>query len=305
MGEETNAQIAQNAAVSASKSAETATAAAEKAYKDALRCEALAQSAGRNRGRAEALRMKAASGALHGTFASLPGFPLTVFFRGGFDPSTFNSAYTLYFALGGETNNNYSGIIFITGIEGFGGFYMGNHSLMPPKDMTNAMLEHAVEGVNNFAFIVTEENEKYKGKAFINGYLAGETAEGGGVVKTDFINTQVYRVNMGNTGLKSKVDTVFSDFLVLNFDASELEAPYTVAQYCAGVPVPGELLNPAAEKRALLALANYTFRKGEGRIVPDYSGDNRDADVQGEVYGDRDAEIEKLAALTVSQLPTA
>ena len=82
-----------------------------------------------------------------------------------------------------------------------------------------------------------------------------------------------------------------------NFDLSASDAPYTVADYTSGKPIPPALCDPAAEKHAMLALDDYVITVGSTRYIPDLSGNVADMTVTGDVKGDRDASIARLAAL--------
>ena len=69
---------------------------------------------------------------------------------------------------------------------------------------------------------------------------------------------------------------------VFNFDMSAEDAPYTVADYAGGKPIPPKLLNPSAEKRAVLALEDSL----SGAQVRDMSGGANHAVAIGGVAAD-------------------
>ena len=74
----------------------------------------------------------------------------------------------------------------------------------------------------------------------------------------------------------------FSRISVFNFDMSAEDAPYTVADYAGGKPIPPKLLNPSAEKRAVLALEDSL----SGAQVRDMSGGANHAVAIGGVAAD-------------------
>lgn len=105
-----------------------------------------------------------------------------------------------------------------------------------------------------------------------------------------------YRVNTQG-GTASLIDTTMKDFAVFNFDMSAADAPYSVADYSAGKPVP-----PSALSQTAVLLENYTFTVGSTQYIPDVSGNNYDATITGTgiVAGTFDASIAKLASLITS-----
>lgn len=90
---------------------------------------------------------------------------------------------------------------------------------------------------------------------------------------------------------------------IFNFQMDADGAPYTVADYVSGKPVPPALYDPAAAQRALLALEDYTISRNETtRLVKDVSGNAYDATVvesggagdtawTGTVKGSRDSAV--------------
>lgn len=105
-----------------------------------------------------------------------------------------------------------------------------------------------------------------------------------------------YRVNAYNYAA-SLIDTTMKDFAVFNFDMSAADAPYSVADYSAGKPVP-----PSALAQTAVLLENYTFTVGSTQYIPDVSGNNHDITVAsaGTVAGTFDKAIAKLASLITS-----
>ena len=105
-----------------------------------------------------------------------------------------------------------------------------------------------------------------------------------------------YRVNARNYAA-SLIDTTMKDFAIFNFDMSAEDAPYSVADYSAGKPVP-----PSALAQTAVLLENYTFTVGSTQYIPDVSGNNNDATITGSgtVAGTFDKAIAKLASLITS-----
>lgn len=111
-----------------------------------------------------------------------------------------------------------------------------------------------------------------------------------------------YRLNAMNYA-SSTIDTTMKDFAIFNFDMSAEGAPYSVADYSAGKPVP-----PSALAQTAVLLENYTFTVGSTQYIPDVSGNNHDITVAsaGTVAGTFDKAIAKLTSLITSTnaLPT-
>ena len=105
-----------------------------------------------------------------------------------------------------------------------------------------------------------------------------------------------YRLNAYNYAA-SLIDTTMKDFAIFNFDMSAEGAPYSVADYSAGKPVP-----PSALAQTAVLLENYTFTVGSTQYIPDVSGNNNDATITGNgtVAGTFDKAIAKLASLITS-----
>ena len=80
----------------------------------------------------------------------------------------------------------------------------------------------------------------------------------------------------------NEFEIALSRISVFNFDISAESAPYTVADYAGGKPIPPELLDPSAEKRAVLALEDSL----NGAQVRDKSGGANHAAAIGDVAAD-------------------
>jgi hypothetical protein len=72
---------------------------------------------------------------------------------------------------------------------------------------------------------------------------------------------------------------------------SDVNAPYTIADYIAGKDESPLLTG------TLLSLDDYSIKVGATKIVPDVSGNNNDATIEGSVYGSKDKSIAKMAQL--------
>ena len=91
----------------------------------------------------------------------------------------------------------------------------------------------------------------------------------------------------------SAIDGI-SNVAIFNFDMSAEDAPYTLADYQQGKPIPAECLDSSSEQRALLALENYTITNGTTKQIFDYSGNANDATCSGSVKGDNDNRVQRL-----------
>ena len=80
-----------------------------------------------------------------------------------------------------------------------------------------------------------------------------------------------------------------SRVMAFNFDMSAADAPYTIADYQNGKPIPPALCSTTATQRALVAYANYTIKRNASTtLIKDISGNGNDATVVGDVKGDKD-----------------
>jgi hypothetical protein len=78
-----------------------------------------------------------------------------------------------------------------------------------------------------------------------------------------------------------------------NFDVSESNADYTLADYQSGKSIPPSLLDATEGNRAVLNLENYTIaRNTTTRLVKDLSSGGNDATVTGNIAGDMDRRVE-------------
>lgn len=83
-----------------------------------------------------------------------------------------------------------------------------------------------------------------------------------------------------------------SRFMVFNFDMSASDAPYSVADYYNGRAIPVALQSSTAEKRCIVASADYAIaRNATTKLVKDITGNGNDLTVYGDVIGDKDAAV--------------
>ena len=105
-------------------------------------------------------------------------------------------------------------------------------------------------------------------------------------------------LSFGGNGLTSgPCKYEFARIFIANYDMSASDAPYSVADYAAGKLPPPSVCNSSAEKRALLALDDYSIEVGSTKYIPDISGGANDFTVTGDFKGDKDISIKRLAAL--------
>lgn len=79
-------------------------------------------------------------------------------------------------------------------------------------------------------------------------------------------------------------------FAVFNFDMSASDAPYTPGDYASGKWIPVALQSSTAEKRCIVASADYSF----GGKVRDISGNETHLTVFGDVKGDKDEAVRQM-----------
>ncbi len=79
-------------------------------------------------------------------------------------------------------------------------------------------------------------------------------------------------------------------FAVFNFDMSASDAPYTPGDYASGKRIPVALQSSTAEKRCIVASADYSF----GGKVRDISGNENHLTVCGDVKGDKDEAVRQM-----------
>lgn len=102
----------------------------------------------------------------------------------------------------------------------------------------------------------------------------------------------------GGTGiLGNPLEVEFARIFISNYDMSASDAPYSVGDYAAGKLPPPSICDTSAEKRALLALDDYSIEVGSTKYIPDISGGANDFTVTGDFKGDKDISIKRLAAL--------
>lgn len=143
----------------------------------------------------------------------------------------------------------------------------------------NANFEKIFDGnFHNIAMIVSSDT-KTNFKIYLDNTLIGSTS---GALFNTFTATKVLKLQSrsGNNAWK--------DVYAFNFDMSDANVPYTLADYQKRKPIPVECLDTSAEQRALLALENYTINSK----VLDYSGNNNHASTSGFVKGDNDTRIQ-------------
>ena len=105
-------------------------------------------------------------------------------------------------------------------------------------------------------------------------------------------------LSFGGNGLASgPCKYEFARIFIANYDMSADGVPYSVADYAAGKLPPPSVCNTSAEKRALLALDDYSIEVGSTKYIPDISGGANDFTVTGDFKGDKDISIKRLAAL--------
>ena len=81
----------------------------------------------------------------------------------------------------------------------------------------------------------------------------------------------------------NEFEIALSRISIFSFDISAESAPYTVADYAGGKPVPPKLLDPSAQKRAVLALEDSL----NGAQVRDKSGGANHAIIVGTAFGEQ------------------
>lgn len=105
-------------------------------------------------------------------------------------------------------------------------------------------------------------------------------------------------LSFGGNGLVSgPCKYEFARIFIANYDMSASDAPYSVKDYAAGKLPPPSVCNTSAEKRALLALDDYSIEVGSTKYIPDVSGGANDFTITGDFKGDKDISIKRLAAL--------
>ena len=146
-------------------------------------------------------------------------------------------------------------------------------------------------GRHTLAFAVPAPDASGNNPASIPVYIDGENT-GSLVASVDKHNTSVSfqkplvinerGVYTGGTTF-NEFEIALSRISVFNFDMSAEGAPYTVADYAGGKPVPPKLLDPSAQKRAVLALEDSL----NGAQVRDKSGGANHAIIVGTAFGEQ------------------
>ena len=108
----------------------------------------------------------------------------------------------------------------------------------------------------------------------------------------DFSNEDSLKINDG-----ANTDLVLARVFAANYDMSAADAPYSVADYASGKLPPPSVCDTSAQKRALLALDDYSIEVGSTKYIPDISGGANDFTITGDFKGDKDISIKRLAAL--------
>ena len=105
-------------------------------------------------------------------------------------------------------------------------------------------------------------------------------------------------LSFGGVGiLGNPLEVEFARIFISNYDMSASDAPYSVKDYAAGKLPPPSICDTSAEKRALLALDDYSIEVGSTKYIPDVSGGANDFTITGDFKGDKDISIKRLAAL--------
>lgn len=134
-------------------------------------------------------------------------------------------------------------------------------------------------------------------KAFVDGVdIMSESERISGTFDGTFDLTMP--LSFGGNGLTSgPCKYEFARIFIANYDMSADGVPYSVADYAAGKLPPPFICDTSAEKRALLALDDYSIEVGSTKYIPDISGGANDFTVTGDFKGDKDISIKRLAAL--------
>ena len=149
-------------------------------------------------------------------------------------------------------------------------------------------------------------DDKSTAKIYINNALAYAYPESTKLTKDALIwsNASTAKLGFFDTGNYHLTDmfSVYGKFIgkasrfaVFNFDMSAAGAPYTVADYYNGRAIPVALQSSTAEKRCIVASADYAIaRNATTKLVKDITGNGNDLTVYGDVIGDKDAEVAAL-----------
>lgn len=153
---------------------------------------------------------------------------------------------------------------------GDGTFASGN--ILLSVDETNVIIDGKTH-----TLIIVGANERLR--IYVDNILLRDVS----VVGATAIPSTSYRYQIDRfTGQYSRICN-------FNFDITSADAPYTIADYQQGKPIP-----PSALEDTILALEDYIIINGNSKIVFDYSGNNNDATITGNVKGDNDNRVQKL-----------
>lgn len=169
-------------------------------------------------------------------------------------------------------------------------FQTGSKLKMPISKFPAAGKMHTIQFIVPSADIATW-------KAFVDGVdIAPESERISGTFDGTF--NLAMPLSFGGTGISGNpLEIEFARIFIANYDMSASDAPYSVADYAAGKLPPPSVCNTSAEKRALLALDDYSIEIGSTKYIPDISGAANDFTVTGDFKGDKDISIKRLAAL--------
>ena len=169
-------------------------------------------------------------------------------------------------------------------------FQTGSRLKMPISKFPEDGKLHTVQFVVPSADVATW-------KAFVDGVdIAPESERITGNFDGTFDLTMP--LSFGGNGLASgPCKYEFARIFIANYDMSADGVPYSVADYAAGKLPPPSVCNTSAEKRALLALDDYSIEVGSTKYIPDISGGANDFTITGDFKGDKDISIKRLAAL--------
>ena len=199
---------------------------------------------------------------------------------------------------------NSAGSVFIIG----GKNTAGSFNVTPRvtcKEMFNSTSETVIPaGTYRIVCTVTSTNATV-GKIFVNTNLKS-SGKDSAITSANLLAGTGF--NCGTVGNFQASDFTagylscqISDIMAFNFDMSDNDAPYTIADYQSAKPIPPALCSTTAAQRALVAFADYTIaRNASTTLVKDISGNGNDATVTGDVKGDKDL----LVSTFVDELKT-
>lgn len=193
-------------------------------------------------------------------------------------------------SLGWGANTN--GFTILNKSNGRLGFYLrtaANISISPFVEIQDSSVFY--DGKLHSIVFIAPETSSSTWKIFVDGSEV-LTSSYSGSFNGDFSNEDSLKINDG-----ANTDLVLARVFAANYDMSASDAPYSVADYAAGKLPPPSVCDTSAEKRALLALDDYSIEIGSTKYIPDISGGANDFTVTGDFKGDKDISIKRLAAL--------